>query len=400
MDRLRNLNPLLFAVLGLALVAALLVAFWPRAEQRHATAEFPQTVSLYEGSDVKILGVPVGAVDTVRPAGDKVIVTFHYDPQHKVPADAKAVVISPSIVGDRFIQLTPVWRGGPELADNAHIGLDRTATPLELDQIFGSLNDLAVALGPQGANKPDATGVGALTRLLDSTARNFGGQGVQFNKTLKNLGKFTRTLSNNKDELFGTLGEIEKFTKTLADNDDVVRRFNDSLASGADLLAGERKDLAAVLVNLGTAMREVRGFVRDNRQLLGSNIRDLNRLSQILVKRRSELDQILKDAPVALNNLYIAGDSGAQSLSTRANFGPTTTQLQNDPGALLCSILGTYCADDGKTTPLGKVLGLLNTRAAANRTEPFGAARTSDVGPDRVVEPIDRSLLGLVEVQR
>ena len=60
-----------------------------------------------------------------------------------VPADAKAVIISPSIVGDRFVQLTPVYKGGRVLADGAtprH--QDRTAVPLELDQIYPSLDDL------------------------------------------------------------------------------------------------------------------------------------------------------------------------------------------------------------------------------------------------------------------
>ena len=103
------------------------------------------------------------------------------------------------------MQLTPAYNGGAVMADNAHLGIDRTATPLELDEIFSSLNDLNIALGPDGANKADAGGVGPLTRLLDSTARNFGGQGVQFNKTLKNFGAFTKTLADNKDELFGTL---------------------------------------------------------------------------------------------------------------------------------------------------------------------------------------------------
>ncbi len=101
---------------------------------------------------------------------------------------------------------------------------------------------------------PDQTGTGALTRLLDSTARNFGGQGVQFNQTLHNLSLLTKTLADNKDQLFGTVSEVEKFTKALsAKNDDTVRRFNDSLASGAQLLADERKDLAAVLENLSVA---------------------------------------------------------------------------------------------------------------------------------------------------
>ena len=198
-------------------------------------------MSLYEGSDVKILGVPVGKVEKVVPVGTSVRVTLTYDDQYKLPADAKAVVISPSIVGDRFVQLTPAYSGGAAMPDNARLGLDRTATPLELDEIFGSLNDLNIALGPDGANKADAGGVGPLTRLLDSTARNFGGQGAQFNKTLKNVGELTKTLADNKDEFFGSLKQVEDFTSTLKKNDQTVRQFNDSLAGGANLLADERR---------------------------------------------------------------------------------------------------------------------------------------------------------------
>ena len=54
-----------------------------------------------------------------------------------------------------------MYDGGAPLADDARIGLERTAVPVELDRIFSSLNDLNVALGPEGANKN-----GALSRLL------------------------------------------------------------------------------------------------------------------------------------------------------------------------------------------------------------------------------------------
>ena len=77
---------------------------------------------------------------------------------------------------------------------------------------------------------------------------------MEFNKTLKNFGALTKTLADNKDELFGTLAQVEKFTSTLAKNDGTVRKFNDSLAGGADLLADERQELAAVLKNLSIAM--------------------------------------------------------------------------------------------------------------------------------------------------
>jgi virulence factor Mce-like protein len=304
-----------------------------------------------------------------------------------VPADAKAAVISPSIVGDRFIQLTPVYTGGGVLQDDAHLGLDRTATPLELDQIFGSITDLTTALGPQGANKPGPSGTGALTRLLDSTARNFGGQGVQFNQTLHNLSELTKTLADNKDELFGTISEVEGFTETLAKNDDTVRRFNDSLASGAQLLADEREDLAAVLKNLSVALTEVKSFVADNKTLLSDNIKELNQVSKVLVKNRAALDETLKDAPVALNNLFLAYNETTGTLDTRANIGESVTKLASNPSVVLCALLPDAC---GPLTSAVKLLGL--QRAGALNAD--GSMRST------VVEPVDPTLGGLVEVSR
>ena len=70
-----------------------------------------------------------------------------------VPADAKAVVVAASVVSDRYIQLTPAYTGGPQLADDAVIPVSRTAVPVEVDQIYTSLNRLAQALGPNGAEQ-------------------------------------------------------------------------------------------------------------------------------------------------------------------------------------------------------------------------------------------------------
>jgi phospholipid/cholesterol/gamma-HCH transport system substrate-binding protein len=382
-----KLNPFLVILLGLALLVALLVTFWPGSEKTEITADFPRTVSLYQGSDVKILVVAVGKVEKVTPAGTKVRVKISFDSKYKVPATAKAAVISPSIVGDRFVQLTPAYTKGATLQNNAHLGVDRTATPLELDEIFGSLNKLNIALGPDGANKADAGGVGPLTRLLDSTARNFGGQGVQFNKTLKDLGAFTKTLADNKDALFGTLKQVEDFTNTLAKNDGTVRRFNDSLAGGADLLAGERQDLAAVLKNLSIAMTQVRSFVKENRASLTSNITGLNQISKTLVKRRDALDQILQYAPGALNNLFLSGNDRQGTLDVRDAAGEFGTKLLKDPAAVLCGFVRGAGCDLIKTA----------LAPAAGRAQPFAV---DPAAKPRVTEPIDRSLAGLAEVNQ
>ncbi|MET3961283.1 phospholipid/cholesterol/gamma-HCH transport system substrate-binding protein [Marmoricola sp. OAE513] len=348
-------NPAVFVVAIVVLLVGAVLLILPGSDTKSITADFPRSVSLYKGSDVKILGVAVGKVDEVTPLGTKVRVKFHYDAKYDLPKDVKAAVISPSIVGDRFVQLTPVYRGGAKLGDNAKLGVDRTATPLELDEIFGSINNLTVALGPDGANKPDSTGTGALTRLLDSTAKNFGGQGVKFNQTLKNLSKLTKTLADNKDELFGTVSEVEKFTQALAANDDTVRRFNDSLASGAGLLADERGDLAKVLKNLSVAMTEIRSFVAENKAALSTNIKGLNQISKVFVKNRKQLEESLTYAPAALNNLALTYNETAGTLDTRANIGETVNQLTAKPSVVLCALVPDAC---GPLTSILKLLGL------------------------------------------
>lgn len=387
----RSVNPAIAAIAVLALVVALVLVFLPRSGTRYVTADFPEAVSLYVGSDVKILGVPVGTVESVVPQGTTVRVRLSYDDKYKLPADVKAAVISPSIVGDRYVQFLPAYTGGPVLPDNATLGVKRTAVPLELDQIFGSLNTLNKALGPDGANAPGTDGTGALTRLLDSTARNFGGQGVQFNQTIKNLGKFTRTLADNKDELFGTAAEIEKFVNTLSRNDATVRQFNDQLQSGSSLLASDRQELAAALTNLSTALIKVRGFVHDNRDKLHTNIAGLARITDTIVKRRSELDETLRIAPAALNNLALAYDSNTGTLDTRDSVGELGSKLSSNPGTVLCSFLNEALTTL-KNCPFQ---GL----PALGRTAPFDAAAVAKA--QRENRPrVDLSLAGIVGEQR
>ena len=368
------------AVIVIALVAAALTMFGG-GETKTLTAHFPRTISIYEGSDVRVLGVPVGQVDTVTPSGTHVVVTMSYDADVKVPADAKAAIVAPSIVGDRFVQLTPVYTGGDVIADGAVLEEDRTAVPLELDQIYSSLDDLTVALGPTGANRN-----GAFSDLLETTAENFGGQGAKFHQTIQDFGKLSQTLDDNKDELFGSARELEGFIGTLAKNDKTVRKFNDSLAQVSEMLSGERQELSTSLNNLATALGQVSTFVKENREVLGRDISGLNRVSKVLVKRRSELGKILDWGPLALNNLALTYNPEAGTLDTNANMGEVINQVESDPSTFLCGFLSQ--ADTS-----GTLCDLVQQALPRPGTGGKGVPRSS-------VDLFDRSLAGLVEVDR
>ncbi len=381
------LAKLLVPLVVAALVVAALVAFvFDGGHQKTLTADFPRTVSLYVGSDVRVLGVPVGKVDSVTPSGTQVIVKMHYDPSVQIPADAKAVIISPSIVGDRFVQLTPAYSGGQVLADGATLDQQRTAVPLELDQIYSSLDDLTTALGPNGANKK-----GALTDLLNTTAANFGGQGEKFHQTIKSFGRLSGTLADNKDNLFGSVRELEGFVRTLARNDHTVRSFNQTLAGVSRMLKGERGDLAASLHDLGIAMKQVSGFVKDNREVLGKNITGLDNVTQILVRQRKALAETLRDAPLALNNLALTYNPQTGTLDTRANLGELGHQITSDPATFLCGILDQ--ANQG-----GQACNVVQRLLAKNRPAALSTKerRTGGSGLDLM----DPTLGGLVEAGR
>ncbi len=53
-------------------------------------AYFPAANALYAGDKVQIMGLRVGAIDKIEPVGNKMKVTFHYENQYRVPANASA----------------------------------------------------------------------------------------------------------------------------------------------------------------------------------------------------------------------------------------------------------------------------------------------------------------------
>src|SRR5262245_13661097 len=90
-------------------------------------AYFDSSNGIFAGDDVLIAGVPVGEIDTIEPQPQRAKITFHVDDKYKVPANASAIIVSPTLVTARAIQLTPAYTGGPEMPSGAVIPQERTA---------------------------------------------------------------------------------------------------------------------------------------------------------------------------------------------------------------------------------------------------------------------------------
>ncbi|MDI2029225.1 MCE family protein [Saccharopolyspora sp. TS4A08] len=300
------------------------------AARTSVTAHFGATVGLFPGSDVRVLGMRVGSVTEVVPEGTRVRVEMRIDDGTPIPADAKAVAVAPSLVSDRYVQLAPVYEGGPQLADGAVIPRERTATPLELDEINRNTDRTVRMLGPDGANRE-----GALSDFLDVQAANLDGRGAELNDMLRRLGEATTTLSGSKEDMFATVDDLQLFNRTLADSDQEVRRFNTQLADAASFLAAERGELGSALRELGPALADTAGFIRDNRAVLQSNVDHLRAVTQVLVDQRAALEEVTDLAPLGLANLANTYGASAGVTRTRGNI----NELTHPPIVLVCKLL-------------------------------------------------------------
>jgi phospholipid/cholesterol/gamma-HCH transport system substrate-binding protein len=315
---------------------------------KQITAYFAESIGVYPGSTVRVLGVPVGTVSSVQPDGTRVKVTMTLNDGVAIPAGADAVVIAPSVVADRYIQLTPAYTSGAQIRDGAVIPLTRTAVPVEVDQVYASLAKLANAFGPNGANKH-----GALSALVKTGAANLAGNGGYLRNMITEFGGLSKTLGDSSGNLFATIANLQQFTTMLKDNNGQVQLAENQLAQVFGFLASDRRDLSAAISELGTALNQVNGFIGSNRALIESNVRKLAVITSLLVRERASLAEALDVAPLAADNLVGAYNAASHTLVSRGYLGELIRG--NVPGAATQPFTAADTQSAGQVAPLGSV---------------------------------------------
>lgn len=378
MTRLRPLISWGVPILLLAVVAVVsfTVAPWRSADEY--AAEFTSSRGLYVGDDVRIMGVEVGRVTKIEPRGDRVLVRFDVDSERRIPADAQAAIVAPTLVSARFVQLTPPHTGGPELPVGATIPVERTAVPVEWDEITEQLTRLTTELGPD-----DTDPQGALGEVLDVAAANAEGHGPALRDSLQQLATAMRTISDGRHDLFGTLGNLQVFVEALSMSGDQIVSFHDRLASVTEILDANRDDMGAALAGLDAVLVDVERFVRDNRERVDTTVDRTAALTETLAAQRDGIAQVLHVAPTALSNLqgiYQPAHNTVVSALSLTNFA--------NPAQFVCSALAAAEQVDAHTASelcvqyLGPILPLLAMDYPPVRINP-----TRGVGalPDQLV---------------
>ncbi len=217
-----------------------------------------------------------------------------------VPADAKAVIVAQNLVAARYVQLTPAYRkgGGPTMRDGAVIPSDRTAVPVEWDEVKTQLMRLATELGPK-------TGVSgtSVSRFIDSAANALDGNGDKLRQTLAQLSGAARIFAEGSGNIVDIIKNLQTFVTALRDSKEQIVMFENRLASLTSVVNDNRSDLDAALSDLSVALGEVQRFVAGSRNQTSEQIQQPCRASpRTWSTTASAVENILHITPNAIAN--------------------------------------------------------------------------------------------------
>ncbi|WP_099024411.1 MCE family protein [Mycolicibacterium palauense] len=265
-------------------------------------AVFTTATGIYPGDEVRVSGVKVGTIEAIEPQGTQAKLVLKVDHDVPIPADAKAVIVAQNLVAARYVQLAPAYTaetGGPTMADNAEIPLDRTAVPVEWDEVKTQLMRLATDLGPQSG--VDGTSV---SRFIDSAANAMEGNGPKLRETISQLSGVARVLAEGSGNIVDIIKNLQTFVTALRDSNEQVVAFQNRLATLTSVVNGSQSDLDAAIKDLSVAVVEVQRFVAGSRDQTSEQIQRLSNVTQNLVDHQMDLKNILHIAPNAFANGY------------------------------------------------------------------------------------------------
>jgi phospholipid/cholesterol/gamma-HCH transport system substrate-binding protein len=305
---------------GLAIALVVLLAggaavvsrsLWNSVGKTRMVAYFENSNGVFPGDEVRILGVAVGAIDSIEPEPTRAKITFWVNDKYKVPADVEAVILAPQLVTARAIQLTPVYTAGAVMADGSVIPEDRTAVPVEWDELRVQLEKLTKMLQPTAPG-----GNSTLGALINTSADNLRGQGTSIRDTVIKMSQAFSVLGDHSGDLFSSVKNVSTLVSALQSSSDLMAQLNRNLASVSALLANDPHEVGRALADLNTAVGDVQTFVADNRETLGVTSDKLTSVSQALVDRLDDVKQVLHVAPGALQGLSNIYQPAQASLST------------------------------------------------------------------------------------
>lgn len=258
-------------------------------------ADFSYINGIYPGSEVTVLGVPVGRVTGVTPQGETVRVSMSMPADVRLPADVNAYIMSPALISDRSVDLGPAYSGtGPTAHQGQVIPAERTHAPITFDSMLSSLNALTAALGPER---------GDVSELLARGAAQWRDQGTQFNTAISNLSSATGVLGARADDIDAVVANLSTMMTALDERQVSLNELIGELGLLGDAWADQDLDISGTMTDLAAVLDQVDTVVTEHGADLGAISENVNSVGEVLLRHQPDLAEFMDLVPLMMQNL-------------------------------------------------------------------------------------------------
>lgn len=297
------INVTVFTVVMLLVAAGLVVVFgqFRFASSNTYHANFTDASRLKAGEDVRISGVQVGSVKSVKLKSDNTVdVTFTLNDRYQLYTSSRAVIRYQNLVGDRYMEVT----SGPgelrKLPAGGTVALANTQPALDLDALLGGLRPVVKGLDGKKVNEITAAMIEALQ-----------GQGGALNDLLSNTGSFSQTLAD-RDQLIGDT--ITNLNTVLGTVDSKGAQFNTSIDQLQQLITGlaeGRDPIAGAIGPLASAENDLTEMLQKSRRPVQGVIENTRPFAQRMYERRADVNPVIENLAEDYLRLNALGAYGA-----------------------------------------------------------------------------------------
>lgn len=253
------------------------------------TAVFSDASGLHSGDNVRVAGVRVGRVDSVRLAGTEAEVRFSIEAAHPVLRGSTLAIRYQNLIGQRYIALVPGAGPGEALPGGSRIPKTATRNALDLTLLLNGFQPLFDVLSPADIN-----------RLSTSLVRVLQGEGGSIVGLLREAAQLSTHLAD-RDEVIGRV--ITNFGTVLAnigDKDEQVDDLIGQLRRLARAAAADRGQIGESLQALSTLTDTTTALLRDVRPQLRRDLAKLERVTAEYARQEIPFTEAIRGLPGTL----------------------------------------------------------------------------------------------------
>jgi phospholipid/cholesterol/gamma-HCH transport system substrate-binding protein len=263
------------------------------------SATFDDVTGLINNDNVKVAGVVIGKVTSVKVEAGKAVVEMAIHKDHEnIPKEGTTAAIRwRNLIGQRYVYFYPGRPGGVALQNGDTIGT--TTSAVDLGALFEKLGPIVTAIDPAQVNE-----------LLDTLTQALDGREDKVGSALDDLATLARGLSSRDAAIQRLVTNLNVVADTLNRRDAQI----DTMIQNLTNLATSFGDNTATL---DAALSEVGQFGTDLNHVLSTNADQLDRLLANLAKvtdtvkgRLPQLDTFLSGFAEASAAIFRAGNRG------------------------------------------------------------------------------------------